>query len=96
MHVARMKENAVCAEIMCRLNFAMYDSHLNISEVLIPHMLVSPTLYYLPGELIMSIYVAESITIDAGRFGHVGLCQLRTCTQLTKAYVAETSCIDCY
>ena len=37
----------------------------------------------------MSRYVAESITTDAGRFGHVGLCQLRTkqfCTQLTKAY----------
>ena len=26
----------------------------------------------------MSRYVAESITTDAGRFGHVGLCQLRT------------------
>ena len=25
-------------------------------------------------------YVAESITTDAGRFGHVGLCQLRTKT----------------
>ena len=32
-------------------------------------------------------------------FDHVGLCQLRTklfCTQLTKAYVAETSCISCH
>ena len=51
------------------------------------------------GKLIVSRYVAESITTDAGRFGHVGLCQLRTkqfCTQLTKAYVAETSCISCY
>ena len=51
------------------------------------------------GELIVSRYVAESITTDAGHFGHVGLCQLRTklfCTQLTKAYVAETSCISCY
>ena len=51
------------------------------------------------GKLIVSRYIAESITTDAGRFGHVGLCQLRTklfCTQLTKAYVAETSCISCY
>ena len=30
------------------------------------------------GELIVSKYVAESIAIDAGRFGHEGLCQLRT------------------
>ena len=56
----------------------------------------------------MSNDVAESINqqLIAGRFGHVGLRQLRTklfctqltkisiqfCTQLTKAYVAETSC----
>ena len=52
-------------------------------------------IYGLSGELIVSRYVAESITTDAGCFGHVGLCQLRTkqfCMQLTKAYVAETSC----
>ena len=30
------------------------------------------------GELIMSRYVAESITTDAGHLGHVGLSQLRT------------------
>ena len=38
------------------------------------------TLYilFISGELIVSRYVAESITTDAGRFGHVGLCQLRT------------------
>ena len=29
-------------------------------------------------ELIVSRYIAESITTDAGCFGHVGLCQLRT------------------
>ena len=29
-------------------------------------------------KLIVSRYIAESITTDAGRFGHVGLCQLRT------------------
>ena len=39
------------------------------------------------GELIVSKYVAESITMIVGRFGHEGLCQL-----LTKAFVAETSC----
>ena len=32
----------------------------------------------LSGELIVSRYIAESITTDVGRFGHVGLCQLRT------------------
>ena len=41
--------------------------------------------------------VAESINqqLIAGRFGHIGLRQLHTkqfCMQLTKAYVAETSC----
>ena len=30
------------------------------------------------GELIVSRYVADSITMIAGRFGHVGLCQLHT------------------
>ena len=30
------------------------------------------------GELIVSKYVAESITMIAGRFGHERLCQLRT------------------
>ena len=53
----------------------------------------------LSGELIVSKYVAESITMIAGRFGHEGLCQLHTeqfCTQLTKAFVAETSCNHCY
>ena len=28
------------------------------------------------GKLIMSRYIAKSITTDAGRFGRVGLCQL--------------------
>ena len=36
------------------------------------------------------IHIAESITTDTRRFGHVGLCQLHIhklfCTQLTKAY----------
>ena len=43
--------------------------------------------------------VAESMSTNAGRFSHIGLCQLRTklfCTQLTTAYVAETSCFSCY
>ena len=30
------------------------------------------------GELIVSKYIAESIAMIAGRFGHEGLCQLRT------------------
>ena len=30
------------------------------------------------GELIVSEYIAESITTDAGRFGHIGLYQLST------------------
>ena len=34
------------------------------------------------GELIVSRYVTESITTDAGRFGHVGLCQLHIKTVL--------------
>ena len=34
--------------------------------------------YKISGELIVSKYVAESITMIAGRFGHEGLCQLRT------------------
>ena len=43
------------------------------------------------GELIVSKYVAESITMIAGRFGHVGLCQLRT---KLKKLQRETSYID--
>ena len=46
---------------------------------------------FLSGKLIVSKYAEESITIDARRFGHKGLCQL-----LTKAFVAETTCINCY
>ena len=45
------------------------------------------------GELIASRYVAESITTDAGRFGHVGLCQLRTklkILQCETSYIANT------
>ena len=45
------------------------------------------------GELIVSKYIAESITMIAGRFGHKGLCQLRT--ELKKlqceiGYIANT------
>ena len=32
------------------------------------------------GELVVSRYVAKSITNHAGRFGHIGFCQL--CTKL--------------
>ena len=69
-------------------------SRLRVNYVVEAHCYLS-----ISGELIVSRYVAESITMIAGRFGHVGLCQLRTklfCTQLTKAYVAETSCNHCY
>ena len=57
------------------------------------------TCIYLLGKLIVTRSVAETITADGGCFGHVGLCQLHTklfCTQLTKAYAAETSYISCY
>ena len=48
---------------------------------------------HVSGELIVSKYVAESITMIAGRFGHEGLCQLRT--ELKKlqceiGYIANT------
>ena len=64
-----------------------------------PTQLMTVVIAMVSGELIVSKYVAESITMIAGRFGHEGLCQLRTelfCTQLTKAFVAETSCNHCY
>ena len=38
----------------------------------------------------MSRYVAESITTDAGRFDHVGLCQLHT----IPANVLQSAVID--
>ena len=47
------------------------------------------------GELIMSRYVAGSITTDCRAFGPIGHCQLHTQlfrTQLTKALIAKTSC----
>ena len=56
-------------------------------------------LAFFSGELIVSRYVAESITMCAVRFGHIGLCQLLTkrfCTQLTMVYMAKTSCNYCY
>ena len=45
------------------------------------------------GELIMSRYVAESITMIAGHFAHEGLCQLRTelkKLQCAIGYIANT------
>ena len=44
------------------------------------------------GEMIVSRCVAESITTDAGRFGHIGLCQLRTklkILQCETSYIAK-------
>ena len=51
--------------------FQHRDKISMISYRLIATLLIS-------GELIVSKYVAESITMIAGRFGHEGLCQLRT------------------
>ena len=46
------------------------------------------------GELIVSRYVAESRTTDAGHcFGHVGLCQLRKILKILQCetnYIANT------
>ena len=39
-------------------------------------------MFIFSGELIVSKYVAESITMIAGRFGHEGLCQLCTCVHV--------------
>ena len=47
----------------------------------------------------MRKYIAESITMIAGHFGHESLCQLHTeqfYTQLTKAFMGETSCNHCF
>ena len=57
------------------------------------HRHTTMNLYEISGELIVSKYVAESITMIAGRFGHEGLCQLRT--ELKKlqceiGYIANT------
>ena len=56
------------------------------------HQVVFQVLHY-RAKLIVSKYVAESITMIAGRFGHEGLCQLRT--ELKKlqceiGYIANT------
>ena len=36
------------------------------------------TCVFVSGVMIVNRYLAELITTDAGRFGHVGLCQLHT------------------
>ena len=54
---------------------------------------VSLTDKKISGELIVSKYVAESITMIAGRFGHEGLCQLHTKLkklQCETCYIANT------
>ena len=44
------------------------------------------------GELIVSRYVAESINqLIAGRFGHVGLCQLHTKLLLLYKHLSRTA-----
>ena len=62
-------------------------------EYIALYLYIQQNQFYLPGELIVSKYVAESITMIAGRFGHEGLCQLRT--ELKKlqceiGYIANT------
>ena len=70
---------------VCTLNYSQ------IFTVFVVHIKLKQ--YYISGELIVSKYVAESITMIAGRFGHEGLCQLRT--ELKKlqceiGYIANT------
>ena len=51
------------------------------------------------GELIVSRYIAESVTTDAGHFSHVGLCQLHTeqfCPQLARPTGLKHPAISCY
>ena len=48
---------------------------------------------YKSGKVIMSRYVAVSIPTNAGRFSHVGLCQLRTklkILQYETSYIANS------
>ena len=42
-------------------------------------------------KLIVSRYVAESITTDAGHFGHVGLCQLCTKLKILQCELSHTA-----
>ena len=66
------------------------DNNVSQNVIVLPWHSVSKCL---SGELIVSKYVAESITMIAGRFGHEGLCQLRTelkKLQCEVGYIANT------
>ena len=56
----------------------MYDYYPGLLVVLSIRHCVNTTEQRLFLELIVSKYVAESMTMIAGRFGHEGLCQLHT------------------
>ena len=79
-----------CSDRLCSLNGdVLANSTLSNTELCIMKICA----VYLSGELIVSKYVAESITMIAGRFGHEGLCQLRTelkKLQCETGYIANT------
>ena len=54
------------------------DTHMASSYAILMMLQGLIAMLMISGKLIMSRYIAESITTDAGRFGRVGLCQLRT------------------
>ena len=66
------------------------------SQIALPQLLHAITsMKWISGELIVSRCVVESITTDAGRFSHVGLCQLRTKLKILQCetsymYIANT------
>ena len=63
----------VVVDVIGRITLKCYADDLTILDVVEAHCYLS-----ISGELIVSRYVAGSITMIAGRFGHEGLCQLRT------------------
>ena len=82
--------------VLTQLHNASLQIYTSIVQTMMPWRLIA--MLSISDILIVSRYVAESMTTDAGRFDNVGLCQLHTkqfCTQLTKAYVAKKSCISC-
>ena len=66
IHAVMYLDRFSCDTVYC-------TTTINSNDVVEAHCYLS-----ISGELIVSRYVAESITMIAGRFGHVGLCQLRT------------------
>ena len=66
---------SVCVNVhvVCGVRICLHVHVRGITSTMHTNQLVT-----LSGELIVSKYVAESITMIAGRFGHEGLCQLHT------------------